>query len=203
MYLVEIATPGHSGTFGTFQELGIMIGDLIVYFIGGFLSVIYFSIVMIAIVLIAAILLIFVPESPVTIQMNEASNLEKQSEKKHVSIFQKKYAKTLLITAFGLLAQQFCGINVLSTNLSDILASSGLNLNPNLQAGISTSAQFISVFVSSLLVDKFGVKKMWIFSYSFIAIALCVFSLNEHFGFANWAPLVILIVQGVILTTST
>ena len=35
---------------------------------------------------------------------------------------------------------------------------------------------------------------MWIFSYSCIAVALCVFSLNEHFGFANWVPMVILIV---------
>ena len=153
-----------------------MIGDLIVYFIGGFLSVIYFSIVMIAIVLIAEILLIFVPESPVsTIKMNEANNMENQSEKKHVSIFQKKYAKTLLITGFGLLAQQFCGINVLSPNLSYILAASGLNLNPNLQAGISTSAQFISVFVSSLLVDKFGVKKnVDIFIFMHCCSTMCI-----------------------------
>ena len=191
MYLVEIAPPEHSGSFGTFQELGIMIGQLLLFFVGGVLGVVYLSCVFVAHVVIALCLLWFVPESPVLTD-NDLSN--SQLEEKHVSIFQRKYLKSVCIAAFAVFSQQFCGINAITNNLSDILSASGLDINPSFQAGIGTCAQFISVVLSSFFVDKFGIKIMWTVSYTLMAASLLVFSLNERFYFANWAPMVILFI---------
>ena len=187
MYLVEMAPAQYSSAFGSMQELGINIGSIVLCFVGGVVSVTYLTVVAIAQSVLALILILFVPESPAAHEESIENN--QTIAEKPVSIFQKKYLKRILISGFAVLSQQFCGISVVTTNLTDILSSSGLDMNPNFQAGIGTCAQFISVVIGSFLMDKFGIKKMWVASFSCMFVALLIFSIHEKLKLATWVPL--------------
>ena len=187
MYLVEMAPAKYSSAFGSMHELGINIGTVVLYFVGGVVSVTYLTVFEIVESALALILIFLVPESPAAYE--EHSEINQAIEEQHASIFQKKYLKRLLISGFAVLSQQFCGISVVTTNLTDLLSSSGFELNPNFQAGIGTLAQSISVIIGSVLMDKFGIKKMWIISFSCMFVALLIFYIHEKLKLATWVPL--------------
>ena len=95
----------------------------------------------------------------------------------------------MLLASFVVIAQQLSGITVVTTNLTDILSSSGLDLNPNFQAGIGSCAQFVSVIIGSIFVDKFGIKKMWCISFGFLAVSFILYAIHEKLNLGNWVPL--------------
>lgn len=111
-------------------------------------------------------------------------------EKPVMAAFKAEYANGLIIGVVFMFIQQFSGINGMLTDLSSIMSAAGLDLKGDYQAGIALCAQFISVFVSSLLVDKIGPKLVWIFSSIICSVGLLMMALNEKFHWSAAFPLV-------------
>ena len=110
------------------------------------------------------------------------------------SIFQKKYAKGIVVGVAFMILQQFSGINGILTNLAQIMNSAGLDIDGNYQSGISTASQFISVFIGGLLMDKLGRRVVWILSSSIVSAALLIFALNEKYNWSSVLPLILIFI---------
>lgn len=184
MYLIEIAPPSISGFYGSLNQIGIVIGQALYSFIAPSVDYMGLNYIGGATNVLGAILIWFVIESPAI------ANNDVQTEKRSESILQKKYFNGLLIGVTLMFMQQFCGINGILTNLSDIMNEAGLDLNPNYQSGISILSQLISVFIGSSLIDKLGRKKCWIISSSISAVSLFIYALDEKFNWSNVLPLI-------------
>ena len=86
--------------------------------------------------------------------------------------------------------QQFCGINAILTNLSDIMDKTGLDIDGNYQAGIASCSQLIAVFVGAMIIDRIGRRITWIVSCSMIVVFLLIFALNVKFNWSTILPLI-------------
>ena len=187
MYLVELAPEGTSGFFGSLNQIGIVIGQGLWSFLGPFIDYMGFNYFGAVVSVVQAVSVMFIPESP-----DAGAGQDEEGPK--VSVFQKKYFKGLMIGIVMMFMQQFCGINGILTNLTDIFKDAGLNLNPNYQSGISILSQFVSVFIGSMLMDKLGRKIVWLLS-SGICLAGCfIMALNEKFHWSVVLPLICIFV---------
>ena len=191
MYLVEIAPEGASGFYGSLNQIGIVVGQALWSFIGPFLSYMDYNYFGGAVCILQAVLIWFIPESP------DAGADQDQDEMPISKVFQAKYANGLIVGIVLMFIQQFCGINGILTNLSDIMTSAGLAIDPNYQSGISILSQFISVFTGSLLIDKLGRKLVWIISSSICGIGLLMMSLNEKYHWSAVFPLICIFVYNL------
>lgn len=187
MYLVELAPEGTSGFFGSLNQIGIVIGQGLWSFLGPFIDYMGFNYFGAAASVVQAVTVMFIPESP-------DAGADQGGEGEKVSVFQKKYFKGLMIGVVMMFMQQFCGINGILTNLTDIFAGAGLNLNPNYQSGISILSQFIAVFIGSMLMDKLGRKIVWLLSSGICLVGCFIMGLNEKFNWSNVLPLICIFV---------
>ncbi|KAK8886643.1 glucose import [Tritrichomonas musculus] len=187
MYLVELAPEGTSGFFGSLNQIGIVIGQGLWSFLGPFIDYMGFNYFGIAVSVLQAVLIWFIPESP-------DAGVGQDEEAPKVSVFQKKYVKNLMIGIVMMFMQQFCGINGILTNLSDIFKDAGLDLNPNYQSGISILSQFVAVFIGSMLMDKLGRKVVWLLSSGICCAGCLIMALNEKFHWSVVLPLICIFV---------
>ncbi|OHT06490.1 hypothetical protein TRFO_25525 [Tritrichomonas foetus] len=110
--------------------------------------------------------------------------------RKREPLFQKQYAKSIIIGVILMFIRQFSGINGILTNLADIMNNAGLAINGSYQAGIATCAQIIGIMVGMPLIDKLGRKEVWIISASIVCASLLIFALNEKLAWTNLIPLI-------------
>lgn len=191
MFLVEIAPKNSSGFFGTLAQIAIVAGQCFTDFIGSSINYLNLNFVGAGIAALQVILIWFIKESPVYKKLNEEENkalTEKNEEK--TKFLTKQNVKNLIIGISLTFFQQFAGINGILTNLSDIMSGAGLDIDPNYQAGIATSAQLIAAFIASFIIDKLGRKNVWCISSASAAVFLLIFALNEKFNWSNVLPLI-------------
>lgn len=187
MYLVELAPEGTSGFFGSLNQIGIVIGQGLWSFLGPFIDYMGYNYFGAAASVLQAVLQWFIPESP-------DAGADMQDEGPRVSVFQKKHFKNLMIGVVMMFMQQFCGINGILTNLTDIFKAAKLDLDPNYQSGISIVSQLFAVFIGSLLMDKLGRKVVWLLSSGICAAGCLIMGLNEKFDWSNVLPLICIFV---------
>ncbi|GFY46659.1 facilitated trehalose transporter Tret1 [Trichonephila inaurata madagascariensis] len=203
MYLVEIATPDVRGLLGASFQLFVVIGVLIVSFLGSQLTWRYLSVSGGVASLIAASLMILMPESPKWLmarkRRGEAKNAiiflqgksydaedeclkmedEIQSQPKGSVQFQEFKAPTIykpfILSILLMFFQQFSGVNAVLFYTAEIFKSAHSSLDP-IEATIYVSiVQVIATLVSSLLMDKAGRKALLLFSGVCMAVSLIVF----------------------------
>lgn len=184
MYLVEIAAPGYSGFFGSLNQIGIVVGQALYDFLGPSMDYMALNYLGGVVGALQAVLIWFIPESPAAQQSDEIE------EKPILAAFKAEYANGLIVGIIFMFVQQFSGINGMLTDLSAIMSAAGLDIDGDYQAGIALCAQFISVFVSSLMVDKLGPKLVWILSSTVCAVGLLMMALNTKFNWSAAFPLV-------------
>ena len=97
--------------------------------------------------------------------------IDKDKKEWKETIFQKKYAKNIFIALMIMIFQQFCGINAINDHLTEIMSNTGLDINSNLQAALSSMCQLLSVLIAAFNMDGIGRKKLWAFSSSGIVIS--------------------------------
>ena len=192
MYLVEIAPEGTSGFFGSLNQIGIVIGMVLFDFIAPSLSYMKLNYIGAAICALQACLIWIVEESPAVhiINQEEEDRKNDSNAEKKETLWQKKYAFGLCAGIIMMLFQQFCGINAILTNLSDIMNESGLEMDGNYQAGIASCAQLIAVVVGALIIDKIGHRITMIISCCMICVFLLIFALNDKYDWSNVLPLI-------------
>lgn len=188
MYLVELSPDGYSGFYGSLNQIAIFFAQAFFSFLGPFIDYMGFNYFSACVCLVLAVAIWFIPESPVA---SKSSNSE---EKPKISIFQKKYIKSIIIGICFMFLQQFSGINGIVANLADIFRNAGLDLDPNYQSGISILSLFIASFVGSALVDKLGRRFVWVLSSSLSFVGCFIMALNEKFGWSTILPLICIFV---------
>ena len=191
MYLVEISPRDASGFFGTLAQIAIVTGQVFTDFVGANLSYLNLNFVGAGVAALQGILIWFIKESPVykKLRNEEEKAINVQNEEK-TKFFTKENIKNLLIGVALTFFQQFAGINGILTNLSDIMSSAGLDIDPNYQAGIATLAQVIAALIASFIIDKLGRRNVWCISSASAAVFLLIFALNEKFNWSNVLPLI-------------
>lgn len=183
MYLVEIAPEGYSGVFGSMNQFAIVLGNIFCSVLGPYLTYMEVNYVGAGMSALQGILIWFICESP---EANEGEIDEQPT----IAVFKKKYAKGLVVGITLMFITQFAGINGILTNLSIIMSEGGLNINPNFQSAIAIAAQFISIFINFLTVERLGRRIVWIISSAVCALGLILLALNEKFHWSNVLPVV-------------
>ena len=191
MYLVEISPRDSTGFFGTLNQIAIVVGQAFTNFIGSSLNYLNLNFVGAGIGALQAVLIWFIKESPVynknKAEQEQAINVRSESKPKFLT---KDNIKNLVVGVALFFFQQFAGINGILTNLSDIMSSAGLDIDPNYQAGIATLAQVIAALIASFIIDKLGRRNVWCISSASAAVFLLIFALNEKFNWSNVLPLI-------------
>lgn len=199
VYVSELAPPELIGFFGVVNSMMISFGHCSFNLIGAAHSWrfnVYFGA---GFCLLQGILTFLLPHSPVDLKnkadltipiANELEEINPTMRKKR-SLFQKCYLAPMCIGLTLVVIQQFAGINAMVANMSPLLHAAGLSLDSNIQAGIATSAEFIAGFISAFIMDKFGRKKIWVFSCSGALTCMVIFAVNNKF---NWSPIIPVIV---------
>ena len=189
MYLVELAPKGHSGSYGTMHQLGVVLAYSILNLLGpslNYIEMVYFCA---AVALLQAALIWICPET-CDLEDEAPSESSTMSEIEQKKLFQRKHAAGLIMGFILMFLQQFSGISAFITNLSDMMNNSGLNLHPSYQAGIIQLSQCVASCISSTIVDKIGKKLSWIFSCFGAAFFLLLYSLNSIYEWASIIPLI-------------
>ncbi|KAK8842200.1 glucose import [Tritrichomonas musculus] len=183
MYLVEIAPSGYSGVFGSMNQFAIVLGNILYSVLGPYLDYMELNYLAAGVSVLQAILIWFIIESP-------DADQESAEEKPTTAVFQRKYAKGLIVGIILMFITQFSGINGILTNISIIMSEGGLDINPNFQSAIAIAAQFISISINFLTVERLGRRIVWIISSAVCAVGLLLLALNEKFNWSTVLPVV-------------
>lgn len=106
------------------------------------------------------------------------------------SLYDKRLLKKTITSGFLFFWMQCCGIGAVQENLRPLMMVLGLHIDGGYQAAIAVSAQFISAFLSSILIDRFGCKRLYIVSGTGTSLFIFLLALNCKFGWSKWLPMI-------------
>ncbi|GIZ05095.1 facilitated trehalose transporter Tret1 [Caerostris extrusa] len=203
MYLVEISTPDVRGLLGASFQLFVVVGVLLISFLGSQLTWRYSAVSGGVMSLLAAALMIPMPESPKWLmaqkRRGEAKNAivflqgisydaedeclkmeeEIQAQPKGSVTFSELKAPTVLkpfmLSILLMFFQQFSGVNAVLFYTANIFESAHSSLDSITATIYVNIVQVIATLISSLLMDRAGRKALLIFSGSCMALSLIVF----------------------------
>jgi len=184
VYISELSPNELRGSYGVMNQLFVSIGAMVSYFIGIFFNwrqIALFSSIPSLIVVLG---IFVVPESPVTVNLDEKIGEE--------SLWQAKFSKQILISVFLVVFQQLSGINAILTNLTPIFKASKISFSPGVAATLVGAAQVITTAIASPMVEKLGRKKSWVLSVSGQSIFLVLLWANHQFFNSTILPVVCL-----------
>ncbi|CAB3258534.1 unnamed protein product [Arctia plantaginis] len=185
MYCAEIATDDSRGALGSFLQMFITFGFLLVYSIGPFIS--YHAIAYVGIAIVAAFCIgfFFMPESPIyylTKDNREAateclakirgrsyeavkSEIDKMEGEVQASlartatiadVFRGSNFKAFYISSALVFFQQFSGINAVLFYMSTIFSAAGASLDASIATIIIGAVQVVASCITPLVVDRLG-----------------------------------------------
>ncbi|EAX86609.1 major facilitator superfamily protein [Trichomonas vaginalis G3] len=190
LLLLEVAPAEQTGLYGTFNQIFIVIGIIILYLIGEYQhprAMCIYSAVSHALQLG---LIWLIPETSITQQNKGGDDKENKEEEKKESIFQKQYLWPLTVLILIMLTQQFSGINAI---LAGLFKNANINgLKPGIQSVIATLAQLIACFFSGGLIKVLGRRVMWSISGIVCAASLIIFGFNSKYHWSNVLPVVLI-----------
>lgn len=208
MYTAEIAQSDIRGSLGSYFQLMLVIGVLFSYVIGTRTSVFGLSVICATIPLIFGAIFVFMPETPAYLiskgkkeeaakslkwlrgsqydysgELAELQTQHEENSKNKVSIgsaiLRKASIKAIFISLSLMFFQQMSGINAVIFYTKDIFDAAQTGLDSGLATIIVGIMQVISVFVSSLIVDKLGRRILLLIS--IVCMAICTFILGVYF----------------------
>lgn len=150
------------GFFGCLNQVSIVLGMVILSFLGAFIDYKIVAIICAVIGIIFCGIIWLTPE--------EKKNLFGKE-----SLYQRKYVKNIIISLVLIIFQQFSGINAILNDLSIIMSSTAIDIDLNLQSAIATLAQLLGVLVSAFDIDTLGRKKSWTVSAIGVVLGLVLY----------------------------
>ncbi|XP_060535042.1 facilitated trehalose transporter Tret1-like [Cylas formicarius] len=203
LYNGEIAHKTLRGALGSCFQLMITIGIFVSYLVGKYFSPFQFTVFCALLPLIFGLTFAFQPESPTHLirrgQLEEAKKclillrgehynvdaelLEIEGSVKEDSemtisfrnTFTKKSVWKAVLIAFALMFfQQFCGINAVVMYSSDIIKSTGVNLDANTATIMIGAFQAVATFCASVIIDKAGRKPLLTLSLSLVSLTALI-----------------------------
>ena len=189
LLLLEVAPAEQTGLYGTFNQICIVIGIIILYFIGEYQDPFVMCIYAAVSHAVQCGLIWLIPETSIKSQGDGEDNKEQTSE----SIFQAKYIWPLVVLILIMLTQQFSGINAILADLKGLFKKANIEgLSPGYQSIIATTAQLVACFFSGGLIKVLGRRAMWTISGLLCADSLIVFGFNDKFNWSNILPVVLI-----------
>ncbi|XP_065222917.1 facilitated trehalose transporter Tret1-like isoform X2 [Planococcus citri] len=208
MYTAEIAGKDIRGALGTYFQLQITVGILLVYIAGTFVNVFTLTLICAVIPVIYALMMLLLPETPYFHIMKKNLSAAKESMSWYrgskydsqpelleiqndierdeaekvpfLQAFQTKAAKRGLLIGIGaMFFQQFSGCNAVIFYTKSIFQDAGATIDPNLSSIIIGVVQTLSTYIASLIVDKLGRRLLMLMS--IIVMTLCTFTLGLYF----------------------
>lgn len=211
LYFTQIAPPDKKGFYGSFHCIFIISGHIITNLLGvthKWQPPIY---IVSAFMLIFGTFVFFIPEVQSDIELKENDQIElkklnsdnqgddaissgetNDNSVKSIGLFDKSIRKQSIVSMSLLFLMQLCGIGSIMQNLAPLMSEVGLNIEAGYQATIAICAQLFSTFLSSMLVDKYGMKILWNLSTGGSALSLFFYGLNVKFNWSRWLPMVFL-----------
>lgn len=202
MYISEIAETNIRGTLGTFFQLSLTVGILLVYLIGSMVTWRTLSMLCLFLPIALFIAMFLLPETPTyllkkgrrgdaalslkwlwgkycdsrsAIQIIQADLDSSSGDASLSDLFnQKANLKGIMISLALMLFQQFSGINAVIFYTVPIFKAAGSSLDPDVCSIIVGFVQVVMTFASSLLIDRAGRKILLIFSSTVMAICLAI-----------------------------
>ncbi|CAB3258532.1 unnamed protein product [Arctia plantaginis] len=193
MYCAEIATDDCRGALGSYLQMFITLGFLMVYSVGPFVSYHVIAYLGLAIVTVFCISFFFMPESPIfhlTKGNKEAateclakirgrsheavkSEVDKMEREIQMSmaktatfadVFRGSNFKALYISLTLMLLQQVSGINAVLFFLSNIFSEAGASLDASISAIIVGAMQVLASSLTPFAADKLGRRPLLLIS---------------------------------------
>lgn len=233
-YISEIADKNIRGFLSSIIFLLQMVGVIAIYVIGAYLPFYAASLTAGILLTIELILFSFLPETPYyllskdnreeakksLIKFRATASVDSELDEIHVAIEKQKlekgkltdiflvkgYRKAILIIVVLDIAQQIGAINVVLMNLHIILEEAGsIYINPSKAAVLFSGLLFMAAVASSVVVDKFGRRKLLIVSN--ILTMLCLLIIGIYFSIKNggyeyekfsWLPVVCVMIYAVV-----
>ena len=213
--LIELAPEGHTGFFGTFNQIGIVIGIVCMNLAGNWLK--WKSLVIIGIVCAAlpSFLIWFCPETYTREIKEEKNEHEKENENESdgniLNDYDQEYinadAKRLesiehwdnlsqvLIGIMLMFFQQFAGINALITDLDKNFLDAGFSIDPGVASSLTSGAQLIGCIISALFIDRGSNRKIFtMISHLGCTLMLIFMAFNTWWNWAKWFPIVVIFI---------
>ncbi|XP_015177990.1 PREDICTED: facilitated trehalose transporter Tret1-like [Polistes dominula] len=210
MYTSEISESKIRGSLGTFYQLFLCIGMLMVYALSKILNIYEISIMCGIAPLIFGIIFFFMPETPTYYLMKDNETAARESFKKlrgsqyniepelsllketideikrnNVSFriaMRSKACKRAIIISYGLMTfQQLCGVNAIAIFITSIFEKAGGSVSGNDASIVIGGVGIIMVGLSSIIVDRFGRKIIMIISIAGTSISTFLFGLHFYF----------------------
>ncbi|XP_026489597.2 facilitated trehalose transporter Tret1 [Vanessa tameamea] len=201
MYCAEIATDDSRGALGSFLQMFITIGFLLVYGIGPSSSYGAVAYVGIAFVVVFAVGFFFMPETPTYHLLKEdreaaakclsiirgksragveaelniiAADVSASMEKTATvaDVFRGSNFKAFYISCALVFFQQFSGINAVLFYMTDIFKASGTDMDPSDATTIIGAVQLVASFITPFVVDRLGRRLLLLVSSCGTAIGL-------------------------------
>ncbi|XP_057664603.1 facilitated trehalose transporter Tret1 isoform X2 [Diorhabda carinulata] len=215
IYTAEIAQTNIRGTLGSFFQLLLTVGILIVYVAGAFVTPLTLAVLSAVIPLVFAAVFFFQPETPVYLMKKNngdgakkalqrlrgsayncdaelkeiQQNIEKSTSEQNsfVEILKTKASIKANIITFGLMFfQQLSGVNAVIFYTGDIFKAAGSSsLKPSTGTIIVGVLQTVATFLSALIVDKFGRKILLIISIVFMGVSGLVLGVYFSLSYRN------------------
>ena len=161
------------GMLGCMNQFGIVLGMVIFSFAGAFTSFKVLAIIAAVVDLLQAGVIFILPP-------------EKVDKDKHETIFQCKYIRSMMIVSLIMIFQQLCGVNAINSNLGSIMAQTGMEIDQNLQAGLASMTQLVSVLIAAFNMDGLGRRKMYIFSACMIVLSQILYIICMKLDAVGW-----------------
>ncbi|XP_050499245.1 facilitated trehalose transporter Tret1-2 homolog isoform X2 [Diabrotica virgifera virgifera] len=205
IYTAEIAQASIRGALGSYFQLLLTVGILIVYVGGAWMHPKDLAILSAVIPIVFAVVFFFQPETPIYLMKKNRPEEAKKalqrlrgnaydcdaelkeiqlsfeqgsSEKSFMTVLKTKAAiKACLITFSLMFFQQMSGINAVIFYTGKIFEASGSSLDPAVGTIIVGILQTSATFGSSLIVDKFGRKILLLISIAFMGLSEFVLGL--------------------------
>nr|QJX15779.1 glucosinolate transporter [Phyllotreta armoraciae] len=234
IYVAEIAEDHNRGKLGCSTGIFHQMGHLLGYIIGPFFSIKNFSLIMTAPTLIFFVFFLMAPETPIYLLIkgkenesknalrklrsnkseeeielelkNMKENLKKERKGKIIDLFKKREHVLALIFSFlPLLIKFSSGVTVIYAFLAPFFDQAGTNLSGDMVAILIAVFKVSSFILSSVLIEKFGRRKLILMSSTgtaiplfFIGVYFYLQSINSSLlPYLQWLPL-----TGLILTVS-
>jgi SP family facilitated glucose transporter-like MFS transporter 8 len=202
LYTAEISEDEIRGTLGSYFQLMLTIGILAAYVLGNFLNMRHLSIISAIVPLIFFATFFFMPETPIyylkkdkeedarksliklrgsqydiesELQAHRQGIEESNEGISFLEAIRSRVVQKGLVIALGLMFfQQLSGVNSIIFYASDIFSKAGSTIDPNEAAIIVGAVQVVSVFFSTLVVDRLGRRILLLAS----IIVMCLMTLT-------------------------
>ncbi|XP_072933858.1 facilitated trehalose transporter Tret1 [Epargyreus clarus] len=185
MYCAEIATDEVRGALGSYLQMFITVGFILIYGMGPFVPYHVISYVGIVCVAVFCVVFFFMPETPTyyllksdreaaaaclcTLRGKSRSGVEAELSKIEIDvkasmektatvmdIFKGSNFKAFYISCALVLFQQFSGINAVLFYMTDIFKKAGTSLDPAIATIIIGAVQLVASFITPFVVDRLG-----------------------------------------------